>query len=817
MGRASLSRCLTTSTKGSRRWGFGGRSSKAERGGLTIFGILLIVGVVVVVAVALLMFLPSLFQQTTPGGGGTTPSTGGGETSGGGTGTGEGGTSGGGEGSGGGGAGEGGTGTGEGTGGAGEAGGEESLPVVEEESEVVGPGGGTVTLSDGMTVEFTSSALPESAEVTVKKVDLSSIDPIGNKYCYDIDVSGAQLQGTVRLYLPYDESKIPEGASEEDVYVVYYNEETGEMTVVEDAVVDTVNNRVIVETNHLSRFIVVWPVYTSTPTVQSRILEVPYYDQGDTGYCWAACIAMLIKYYKGFQAPSVWEVAKFFNLGPDEGLLGLRFYFSATLKTLVHMKLGVSPSRGFWSPRLSNGLKNYLIKQVVQEGRPVMLILTSEGHAVVVVGYDGSNFVIHDPANGMYIKRSWDDIRSKADLRVVYYTMVIPLPTPSNPVLVTSNIESYSSQEVKGLCFFYSETSYPEEAVSSRVEGTEIGFQWDGTKPDGYYFAGFTTTKVKLDRIPDDTWMCLKVQLANSGSTSRTVELLYDLVDEDTGEYIGVDREHVTIPPKTIMEFSFEPKKLSEISEQGCDHIRLTLYVSDEADNMLDFYMITFQLSEWSEATSIKHYPATPLVATMDDFGYSVSYGEYGEKTQSEVSGFLYGSYVLKFFPGSDQKDFIPEPPDQPQELEEVELSNTIYLGTWRSKYPLSASDLDSIASRIDSWISSSITSGSTSSSGVTISVYFTGFTYSDVTVRECPGKMLTGTLTISVTTPTGTYDYDYYLTIVVWAHDMGISIAQTRQLTTPVTNPPASPPSALDLANNLQDHLDLYEITQPP
>ena len=54
------------------------------------------------------------------------------------------------------------------------------------------------------------------------------------------------------------------------------------------------------------------------PERETLTLEVPYYAQGETDWCWATCGSMILRYFDTDRDP--WQVAAYFDKGSDEGL-----------------------------------------------------------------------------------------------------------------------------------------------------------------------------------------------------------------------------------------------------------------------------------------------------------------------------------------------------------------------------------------------------------------------------------------------------------------------------------------------------------------
>lgn len=126
-------------------------------------------------------------------------------------------------------------------------------------------------------------------------------------------------------------------------------------------------------------------------------LEVPYYNQDQTGWCWATSLAMLVEYYGGERKP--WQIAADFDKGTDTGLaLGEIGSAEAYLDTYYGQgNTDAWQSDTFFS---SISLKS-MLQTVLDAGDPVWIGSTAAAHAVVVTGYLGDQVFINDPSGAL--------------------------------------------------------------------------------------------------------------------------------------------------------------------------------------------------------------------------------------------------------------------------------------------------------------------------------------------------------------------------------------------------------------------------------
>ena len=117
------------------------------------------------------------------------------------------------------------------------------------ESNSIGPNGGTVTSSNGKAkIVLPAGALSQDAGITVAVVSNQPSGNIGTAYEFGPD--GTTFNKPVTISITYDEASLPSGVSESDIKLgMITNNQWQEIT---NSVVDTVANIVSGTTSHLS-------------------------------------------------------------------------------------------------------------------------------------------------------------------------------------------------------------------------------------------------------------------------------------------------------------------------------------------------------------------------------------------------------------------------------------------------------------------------------------------------------------------------------------------------------------------------------------
>ena len=91
----------------------------------------------------------------------------------------------------------------------------------------------------------------------------------------DITILGDDLLEKAIIKFNYDENELPDGVSEDDLGIVWFDEDNNKMVLLDNVVVDKENNIVSVETDHFSKYVVVnskaWVEHWAHKQLVSRI------------------------------------------------------------------------------------------------------------------------------------------------------------------------------------------------------------------------------------------------------------------------------------------------------------------------------------------------------------------------------------------------------------------------------------------------------------------------------------------------------------------------------------------------------------------
>ena len=243
-----------------------------------------------------------------------------------------------------------------------------------------------VKLEDGASLSVPAGALSAAAKASLERLDLSGPSEDSVRV-YDARVEGAALGKPATLSLPLEGDV---GAPE----VLHYDSAKrrwerliGTLSADSRSVSVEMRSFSPVAISQAGPFERLSGTMTRRPPVAP--LEVPYYHQGETMWCWAAALTMLEGYRS--RATKIWELAAYFGVGPHDGLSlpapRLNAYLSAQCPAC----------KSEYKVFFRQGSVDAYIKAQLDQGRPVWLDIRAALHALVAVGYDADNVYVHEP------------------------------------------------------------------------------------------------------------------------------------------------------------------------------------------------------------------------------------------------------------------------------------------------------------------------------------------------------------------------------------------------------------------------------------
>ena len=122
-------------------------------------------------------------------------------------------------------------------------------------------------------------------------------------------------------------------------------------------------------------------------------LSVPVYKQEKSNTCWAACVCMVVKFYK----PSYGITQE----GVVTSVYGGYYNNTATTATItscINSGLGSNYYSTKYTP-----LSLSAVQQEIGQGQPIVAVVSNgydSAHAYIISGYDGDFLTLIDPAQG---------------------------------------------------------------------------------------------------------------------------------------------------------------------------------------------------------------------------------------------------------------------------------------------------------------------------------------------------------------------------------------------------------------------------------
>ncbi len=424
--------------------------------------------------------------------------------------------------------------------------------VRETKSLTVGSGGGAVTLSGGVSVVFPAGAVTRDAGFTISELTPESyFEPDDEFGRVVLRCTGdiAEFAHPVEILAPLPVNMTI--ADSARVFGGYIDETDGSMQLVPCAI-RVVEGKpfAVMAAEHFSIPFLSWLV-KETPPASAGPLQIPYYSQGESNYCWAASLQMLTQaasFEKRDEIPGIIGA-----MGVDEsGISSYKFRMSSAITGIVKSRAGVAPERSAWDFVNYGLLKDHLKREIGVRGVPVAVHSTAKEHAVVVVGYSGNTFYVHDPASMSggsigYTARTWDELSGGMGLGSNMVSLSIPKKLDASRPAITVNILNNAVQFIR--------PPTPDDATSNIY-----WFRWDYANKDGYGFLDGRTQKL-VETLPGTVTVLRKsgdIEIANSSrSASADVSVWVDVVClTQTGAYYS-DNVQVSVPANAVRTVSF--------------------------------------------------------------------------------------------------------------------------------------------------------------------------------------------------------------------------------------------------------------------
>ncbi len=487
-----------------------------------------------------------------------------------------------------------------------------TVKILETAKQKIEPSGGAVTLKSGASVVIPAGALTTAGEVTVNSVDPSGyFDGSGDiqRVVLSCAAPVSQFAKEVEIRIP-----LPSGMTGSDstrALAGQLDETTGAVTAVRCSIrMIESKPMLVIPVTHFSDWVAEW--FTGPTPPSSMLLDIPYYGQGSSQFCWAASVQMVTQAASFDEDHEIWDIIG--RMGVDEGgITDFAFRTNSTLADVVKERSGVRPERMLWDYVNANQCLDYLRRQIGNGGHPVALFNGPANHAVVVVGYDGADLLIHDPASTTntsigYTVMPWQSIVSRMGLRDKLVTLAIPSSgLDSDRPQVTVNIMNGAFEMLK-------------PKVGADDVSQLFRFGWDHRTAEGYAFLN-AAGNAPVKSLPGHTKELKQagdIEIVNSSRTdSRAVSVWVDISSIGAGSSHFSCQKSITVGPNGAGLFKMNTVPVDSFRYNAQKPVEYRLSVSALVNSeKVDAAAITFTL-EPEEITLSSLSPNTGAVGSV--------------------------------------------------------------------------------------------------------------------------------------------------------------------------------------------------------
>jgi len=332
------------------------------------------------------------------------------------------------------------------------------------------------------------------------------------------------------------------------------------------------------------------------------LLTVPYYEQGDTGWCWATCASMMLKYFGIDKEP--WEIAAYFKKARDEGVGVLETDdIGRYLEIVSGFKWVVDRAK------IDDGrLKRDIILALKNWNSPVMLIAPGYKkaldwlgleHVIVIIGYSGdkdSDYVyFHDPAG--LPKLTGGKICQKMTWRDFFKSPIgAELAKPKRSIIYAQR-KITSSPSPLTISLLSSATGVSVIRTTPDGGGT-LTIEWDGKSRHGYRYV-FSGPKEVFPQNQefgysftlDSRIINLDINVANSSENNLNAIVLVEIYEKPLNKLIYNEQKMLSIPPQTLYPilgfWNNRPLSSLSILKPGKYELRLSIIASTGTQSIL--------------------------------------------------------------------------------------------------------------------------------------------------------------------------------------------------------------------------------------
>jgi hypothetical protein len=322
-------------------------------------------------------------------------------------------------------------------------------------SLTVGSSGGSASLPGGFALDVPAGALPAGTVVEISRYffEGAPLDSVSDFYRVQSPVQPT-VAVTMTFPLPGDLSAVDPAKT----YVSWQGAEADGKPTLDmlAGTVDTSAGTISVQATHFSAGQAhndgVFKGFASATF--DTVSLAPYYNQGLTQNCWSVALTILLRAYGaggsdnslGQPRMKPWENNAFFGIDSEHGLTPTAFLSGQRIVDRVKAVLpGRNVERRSWRTTLGSEELHAYVDQRLREGRPIMMWFQKgeffDGHMVVLLGIEGSTYVLHDPAIIGYSRMTWPEIEESTTFGLFPDgTYTLTLDAPANPLTQKASV-----------------------------------------------------------------------------------------------------------------------------------------------------------------------------------------------------------------------------------------------------------------------------------------------------------------------------------------------------------------------------------------
>jgi hypothetical protein len=278
------------------------------------------------------------------------------------------------------------------------------------------------------------------------------------------------------------------------------------------------------------------------------ILDVPYYNQGNTNWCLYYCLTMMFNHND--QNLETWEMADYFDSGYYDTFSEQYNPSDTSLEEYAEQVCSLNIKKTIWGLTIrdfDNETFNDLIKSNINNGQPVLMAFqymnsdgVKEGHAILAVGYDEYFIYLTDSSgaitkgvfgsdNGyIAVPVSWEDFNEELVNNI----------SPSNMAYTIEIISEAPENSTEGSIYLTdrSDNGFSCLTFTNRYEENNTGLlRFDGTYENGYCVVDSTDLTSTRETEESDS-MSVYFTVANPTSEESEYTVTCQLLNIETEE-----------------------------------------------------------------------------------------------------------------------------------------------------------------------------------------------------------------------------------------------------------------------------------------